>query len=585
MKSRFFWKIALLQIVVFLLSFLFLGLFFSHSILNQYKERLFNDLRTNASLLAQDIHDYQILTNSVRANEFVREKAAAIDSRVTIIDPAGIVIAESESNPDLLENHADRPEFIEAMNGEVSVVTRFSDTFLMEYVYTAAPVFNDDRTQVQAVLRIAKPLSSIAADQARMTTGIIGATAVAAGIIILLDIFLLHALVKPIQKITRKIQTDPRIGAFQTEEKKNDEITTLEKAFSRYDLLISSKLMELEAGKTELETIINTMTDGLIICDEGGSIKLTNHAVGVLFPHLSSAATHLINVVRDDQIVHLWETCKKSDTEVSDLIELSAVNKTIHVTILPLKNNKNHDYLFMIKDTSELKKLHNLRQEFISNVSHELRTPIASIKALSETINSIPSRDHKTRHRFVTLLESEIDNISQLVEELLELARIESAQVPFLFRSADPIDLIREAYKRMKYQAERAHIEIRFKKANLPQVICDAQRIQTVLVNLLHNAIKFTPPAGHIDISARKDREFVVFSVIDSGIGINEDDLDRIFERFFKIEPSRASSGTGLGLSISKHIIEAHHGKIWAESDGVHGSSFHFSLPISDSNP
>ncbi len=585
MKSRFFWKLALLQTVVFLLSFLFLGMFFGRSILNQHKEQLLNDLQTNAALLAQDIHDFQILSDAARANDFVREKAALINSRVTIIDPAGIVIAESESNPDLLENHADRPEFIEAMNGKVSAVTRFSDTFLMEYVYTAAPVFNDDQTQVQAVLRIAKPLSSIAADQARMTTSVIGATMMTAGIIILLDIYFLHALIKPIQKITRKIQTDSRIGAVHIEEKKDDEITTLEKAFSRYDLLISSKLKELEAGKSELETIINTMTDGLIICDEDGNIKLTNQAVGVLFPQFSSAVTHLINVVRDDQIILLWETCKKSDTEVSDLIELPALHKTINVTVLPLRKNENRDYLLMIKDTSELKKLHNLRQEFISNVSHELRTPIASIKALSETINSIPSGDHKTRRRFVSLLESEIDNISQLVEELLELARIESAQVPFLFRSADPNDLIREAYTRMKYQAERAHIEIRIKKINLPQVICDAQRIQTVLVNILHNAIKFTPPSGHIDISAKKDQEFVVFSVIDSGVGINKDDLDRIFERFFKKEPSRASSGTGLGLSISKHIIEAHHGKIWAESDGVHGSSFHFSLPILISNP
>ncbi len=228
-----------------------------------------------------------------------------------------------------------------------------------------------------------------------------------------------------------------------------------------------------------------------------------------------------------------------------------------------------------------MRKLEVIRRDFVSNVSHELRTPLASLKAIAETLQQGALKDKKASQKFLTMMEGEIDNLIQMVEEQLELSRIESGRVPLNLNTCRPYDLIKNALNRMKVQAERAGLELTMQcDDDLPNINVDGARIEQVLVNLIHNAIKFTPPRGKIIVSAKKNEKQIIFMVKDTGIGISEQDLPRIFERFYKTDRARAGGGTGLGLSISRHIIETHHGQIWVESEPGDGSTFYFSVNI-----
>jgi two-component system phosphate regulon sensor histidine kinase PhoR len=237
--------------------------------------------------------------------------------------------------------------------------------------------------------------------------------------------------------------------------------------------------------------------------------------------------------------------------------------------------------LLLFQDLTNQRQTEAMRRDFISNVSHELRTPLAALKALTETLQAGALEDPPAAHRFLEQMETEVDSLSLMVNELLELSRIESGRVPLNLAPTPPLDIVYPAVDRLRLQAERAGLLLSVECAeDLPLVLADATRVQQVVVNLLHNAIKFTPSEGEVTVNVtRQDRE-VRFAISDTGIGIAAEDLPRIFERFYKVDRSRATSGTGLGLAIARHLVEAHGGRIWAESEVGKGSTFYFTIPL-----
>lgn len=231
---------------------------------------------------------------------------------------------------------------------------------------------------------------------------------------------------------------------------------------------------------------------------------------------------------------------------------------------------------------SAVRRAETIRREFVGNVSHELRTPIASLKALVETLEEGALDDPPAAREFLEQMHVEVDSLAQLVHELLELSRIESGEAPIRPERVEPVELLEQAARRLRRQAERAHVVVDIvADPDVPWVWADPSHVERVLINLLHNAIKFTPEEGRITLTARSQGQSVRLLVADSGIGITSEDLPRLFERFYKVDRSRASGGTGLGLAIAKHIVQAHGGQIWAESRGEgKGSTFAFTLPV-----
>ncbi len=221
-----------------------------------------------------------------------------------------------------------------------------------------------------------------------------------------------------------------------------------------------------------------------------------------------------------------------------------------------------------------------MRRDFIANISHELRTPIASLKALVETLQDGAIADKEVAQDFLHRMHLETDKLAQMASELSELSRIESGDSPLNLKPLDVAEVVRRAAERLRPQAERAQLELILDMpANLPPVIGDEDRVEQVLVNVIHNAIKFTPRQGRITISSLVEGDQVLISISDTGIGIPAEDLPHIFERFYKVDRARSGGGTGLGLAIAKHIVQAHRGRIWAESEEGKGTTITFSLP------
>jgi two-component system phosphate regulon sensor histidine kinase PhoR len=228
-----------------------------------------------------------------------------------------------------------------------------------------------------------------------------------------------------------------------------------------------------------------------------------------------------------------------------------------------------------------MRRLETVRRDFITNISHELRTPLASIKALTETLKAGALEDPETGKHFLERMDTEVDALTQMVSELLELTRIESGQVPLKIKPTKPCKIVKRSVKRLREQAERSQLNLDSNCPNdLPEIYADSSRLGQALTNLVHNAIKFTPEGGNVTITARQNVDVIEFSIKDTGIGIPSDDLPRIFERFYKADQARTESGTGLGLAIARHLVEAHSGRIWVESTVGHGSTFYFTIPI-----
>jgi two-component system phosphate regulon sensor histidine kinase PhoR len=289
----------------------------------------------------------------------------------------------------------------------------------------------------------------------------------------------------------------------------------------------------------------------------------------------------LAGALRHHQVVEIWQQSNERGEVQSTTFEVSAKRIFLQVIAVPMHQELSGNTLLLFQNLTRQRYLETVRQDFVSNISHELRTPLAALKALTETLQESALDDPPAAQRFIQRIETEVDSLSQIVSELLELSRIESGRVPLTVRPTQVAKIIAPAVERLRLQAERAGIVVSVDcPDDLPLILADPSRLEQVIVNLLHNAIKFTPSGGRIDVNAHLAPDAIVFSVHDTGIGIAEDDLPRIFERFFKADRARSGGGTGLGLAIARHLVEAHGGKIWVESVEGKGSTFSFSIPL-----
>ena len=344
------------------------------------------------------------------------------------------------------------------------------------------------------------------------------------------------------------------------------------------DILIE-ELSLAEKEKAKLSEMMDQLSEGVLIADENGIVQSLNSAAEMLFQFDKHQAVGrpVIEVLQDQALVDFWVNTENSNQQTIT-VDFGSTRKVLKVTCLLLEAAGEKSLLFQ-----DLTKRHNLeavRRDFVSNISHELRTPVAGLKAISETLLDGALDDPQAARRFVLRMDNEVDNLTQIINELLELSRIEAGRSNFELKPSEPCDLISSAVERMSLQAERMGLTLSMDcLQNLPKVNADPEQISQVFVNLIHNAIKFTPKGGQIHLDAQFDNKMVVFSVQDSGVGIAANELSRIFERFYKADRARAGGGTGLGLSICKNIVQEHGGKIWAESQEAAGSIFYFSLP------
>jgi two-component system phosphate regulon sensor histidine kinase PhoR len=563
---------------------LILGITLSNIVRQNQLSDLENSLTGQATLIG-DALSSSIEHNSPTSEDLdllAKHWSSLISTRVTIIGKDGVVLGESHEDYTKMDNHFNRPEVQEALSQGQGSRIRRSPTLGYDLMYVAIPV--EANGEVQGFARVALPLAEIDRHIAQLRSTILGITIIAAILAVIIAMVIADRTTRPLLALTdtanKMTEGD---SPTPTPSSSYDEITQLSHAFHTLVSQLRTQIQALETEQGKLSAVLEQMTDGVIIVDEQGQVELINPAAANLFEtDVETALIHsLAEVVRQHQLIELWQRCQETGEEQAVMMDLLHQHRFVQSIAIPLGEALPDKYLLLFQDLTRMRRLETMRRDFISNISHELRTPLASIKALTETLQNGAIEDPPAAERFLERMDTEVDSLTQMVAELLELTRIESGQVPLKIKSTKPCKLVKRAAKRLREQAERAELTLETNcPENLPNIYADSSRLGQALTNLLHNAIKFTPQGGAVTLIAVQDVDVVQFSVKDTGIGIPSDDLPRVFERFYKADQARTEGGTGLGLAISRHLVEAHGGRIWVESVVGQGSTFYFTIPI-----
>jgi two-component system phosphate regulon sensor histidine kinase PhoR len=571
------WRLTVLFILLIVVSMGVLGVYLvsssRRSQLDDLRSHLENEARITALASLPGFLDGE--TSDLDA--LAKTLGAEIEARVTIVASDGTVLGDSEEDPLVMENHAERPEVIDALATGVGESTRYSVTLEQKMMYLAVPIANQG--EILGVARVSLPLTAVEDTVQQLRVSIIIAMAVAAVLVILAAWLIARITTGPIRELTAasKRISSGELGQRITIAAK-DEVGELAHAFNDMSTRLKELVGEISEDRARLATILDNMADGVVMTDTEGNISLANQTAQKLFNFREVENKPLIEAVRDHEVDELLKLCLKTDKTQAVNYESGTSKRYLRAIAIPIAQS---GVLFLFQDLTSLRNLQTTRRELIGNISHEFRTPLAGIKAMVETLRDGAVDDKEAALDFLTRIDSDVDRLTQLVAELTELSRIETGKAELKLEPVDLNQLTEEVIAQLSPQAERQKLKVQKKlAADLTPVSADRARVRQVMVNLLHNAVKFTPSGGKITITTRALEGSVGVDIADTGVGIPAEDLPHVFERFYKGDKARAEEGTGMGLAIAKHIIEAHGGNIRVESEEGRGSTFSFSLPL-----
>ncbi len=585
MSRSIYWKITIPFAVLILVGMGILGLYTVTSVRDIQLEHVRSQLLRESQVVARgSIGAFSDPAKRATLDAEAKATGEEIQARITFIALDGTVLGDTDDDPATMENHSTRPEVIQALASGVGESTRFSATLNQSMMYVAVPVSSGGT--VLGIARVSLPLTEVESSVGDAQRTIAAVLAVAALLTIVAAGLIARMITRPVRQMTAAAQTlasgklDHRIDL-----KSDDEIGRLGNAFNEMATSLKHTLAVISDERSKLAAVLSGITDGVIMTDLEGRIVLVNAAAERILA-INEAGVKglpLIEGVHDYEVEEVLKKCLGTGREQTGELDASG-GRFLRVIAVPLTGSKLSGALLIFQDLTEMRGLQTMRREFVGNVSHELRTPLAAIKAIVETLQDGAMDDKAVAGDFLEKIDAEVDGMTEMVAELIELSRIETGRVKLVLLETDLNQLANEAVSHLSHQAERKKLVVSTELASgLPPVQADRGRIRQVLVNLIHNAIKFTPAGGNITISTKQRGDSVVAEVADTGIGISREDLPRIFERFFKADRSRSTGGTGLGLAIAKHTIQAHGGNIRARSEEGKGSTFSFSLPLRQS--
>jgi two-component system phosphate regulon sensor histidine kinase PhoR len=534
-------------------------------------DRLASEARLVADLARPDLARGDADTLDALAKRIARDAS----ERVTIVAADGVVLGESDEDRRIMENHSTRPEIVAARESGEGRSVRHSATVNRDLLYVAVAVRNDAGALI-GFARTALPLTAVEGFAEGLVGIIVALTVVAALVALVFAALLGRAIVRPIVTLTEEAQRAPAIE--ETFDVRGPvEVERLGAALRRMAAAIRSEHRAAEAERDRLSRLLDDLGDGILIVGEDGAILLANQSAGRLLGVADVIGRRLPQVVRDHEILATVDRARR-EREAVGQVERADPRRFVRVLARRLETN---ELLVVLQDLTTLRRLETVRSDFVANISHELRAPLASLKAMAETLEEGALADPPVARDFVRRMHGEIDGLAQLVNELLTLSRIESGADRMERRRVSPEEMLRSAAERLGPFAARAGITLTVAApVGVPEVIADPDRVGQVLANLIHNAVKFSGSGTTVRLAATAADGRVRFAVSDEGVGIARDEIDRVFERFYKSDRARSGGGTGLGLAIAKHIVQAHGGEITAASDGPgRGATFIFTLP------
>ena len=582
-----------LGMILLLWSFVY---FYSGSALkNLYIGSLSDRLRQEAAVAARLL---PAGLDSDSLERLAREIGRDLGVRVTVITPAGKVLADSEHPAEAMENHGSRPEVVQALSQGSGTSIRHSTTVGRNLLYEA--VLHGEGADAR-VLRIAVPLKDIEETLAAIHRAFLIGIYFILGVGLVLGVtfsYRLHRRIQRLSDFTREVARGP-FGQKPLPGKGEDELTMLEHSLNEMSTQIQGNMREIVAQKEKLDSILRCMTEGLVAVDLRGRVFLLNENAQEMFGLPSGEAflgSSVVELTRDPEMKRLIEDVLASDCSMEPFSrEISLLDgQAFRVNAVGLRNGDENPvgYVLVFHDITELKRLETVRADFVANVSHELRTPLTAIRGYAETLLRSAPEDPSDRQQFLTIIHRHSERLGRLIDDLLLLSDLESEKTKMADEDVGIPSLIDQVLEIFQEQAEKKDVRLlRSFESAIPFVRGDRLRLQQLLINLIDNAIKYTPSGGEVMIAATRNGALdsqgtskVVIVVADTGCGIPEKDLPRLTERFYRVDRarSRALGGTGLGLAIVKHIVEAHDGSLKIESQLAKGTTVTVSFPVAN---
>jgi len=526
--------------------------------------------------------DYaQILNRYANSNSDLQD----LNARVTFIDFDGRVIGESQASYLEMENHLNRKEIKEAIQGKVGSDSRFSNTLKVEFLYVAVPL-NTSR----AVVRVSYPLVQI-----KKINELIWYYAIAgilAGLLftMLLALKFSESLTQPINELIA-ISREISLGNYskRVNIKSKDELGQLADTFNEMAEKLEKTVADLKDKSLKADSVMDSMTNGIVAVDTDFRIILINSIACEMFGIKNDSeviGTNILESIRNRQINnYLRETIEKNVSTVNEITLASPDGKVLRVYTNPIKpresSGPNSGGIISLHDITNIKKLEHIRTEFVSNVTHELKTPLTSIRGFIETLRNGAINDREVAEKFLEIIDIEAERLYILINDILQLSEIESKQKDTNIYTYNLRSIIEEVMSILEGMATKKGVELSFDTDKRIKINANKDRIKQMLINLIDNAIKYNVKGGKVLVKAFKSEGRIIITVKDTGIGIPPEHIPRIFERFYRVDKGRSRSmgGTGLGLSIVKHIVNLYNGDIKVISEPGAGTEFIVQLP------
>ncbi|MFP4014323.1 MAG: ATP-binding protein [Chitinispirillaceae bacterium] len=557
-------------------------------------EKTIEDVDTRARLLQRELSRFITdSTNYTQLDSLCVKIGDEINTRITIILPTGEVIADSERDPRSMDDHGDRPEIVEVFSGHKGVETRYSNTLNKEMVYLALPM--EKMGEITAVLRLAVAIDMIKEHNRNFYQKLLFISLTTLVLLAAASVLIAQWLTKPIKEINLGAQRFSR-GELGTRLAipSAEELGELAKTLNSMAETLNDRIHTITHQKNELNAILTSMNEGVIAVDQNERVISINPAAARLLNvgEKEVNGRWLHDIVRNSALqAFVKETLSSSGKTETDFV-FSSPDGDLFIqaygTGLDKDKGKEKGAVLVLNDITKIRRLESIRRDFVANVSHELRTPLTSIKGFIETIRAGSYKLPQEVSQFLQIISSKTERLCSIVDDILSLSSIERDHEhrDITFEPSELAPVLEEAIKTCRYKAKAKRIELNLSCGPDCTAYVNAPMIEQAVINLIDNAVKYSEEGKTITVSASLGENSTVIKVTDQGIGIPLEHLDRIFERFYRIDKARSRKigGTGLGLSIVKNIVNAHGGRVTVESKPEEGSTFSIHIPTAGTN-
>ena len=586
---RLLWQLFPSYLLITLISLLAVSWYASEAMRHFFLAQTATDLKARAALLEKQIKGLLSPLRTDTIDTICKEAGRLSATRITVILADGTVIGDSRETPGLMNNHAGRPEIVTALSGQTGQSLRFSKTLKQRMLYVAAPIRDSQR--IVAVLRTSLPATAVEDEirsiQLKIALGGCIIALLAAGISWVIS----RRISRPIEQMKRSAaQFAGGDLGYRLASPATEEMAGLADAMNQMAAQLDNRIKTIISQRNQLETVLASMLEGVIAVDSEERIVSINRAAAQLFENEPANCRNksIQEVFRSPALQHFIRSAlDNSKPAEEDITVYQNQERVIEAKSSPLLDAGRQQIgtLVVFNDVTQLRRLANMRRDFVANVSHEIKTPLTAIKGFVETLQQGKIDKAEEEKRFLGIIQKHVDRLNSIVEDLLTLSRIEleDEHKEINAETVKIMEVFQAAVQLCRPKAEEKKIRLDLDCEKDSTAVLDPTLIEQALVNLLDNAIKYSERQSTVALKSHRQNSEVVISVEDRGIGIAQKHLPRVFERFYRVDKSRSRNmgGTGLGLAIVKHVAQAHGGYVTVESKLGEGSRFSIHLPQS----